>query len=740
MKKGGRDLLWGPVGVMGAMVLLGVGARAHAQVATSGEAPPPPEAAPNGSVLGEIVVTAQRRAERLQDVPIAITAITASNLSAAGIATTGDLNLVVPGLNYTSVAGYVLPRIRGVGSTTSVGGNENEVATYIDGVYVASSTSSMLSFNNVEEVSVLKGPQGTLFGRNATGGVIQVTTRDPKQTFGGQASVTAANLETFGGDFYVTGGLTSALSADLALHFNSQSEGFGRNLYNGRQINNVPVDLGLRSKFKLELDDKTTIRVALDYEQLKANIPAYRPVFGSLSSTGAEYTGGTFDINSNTQPVSENKQNGESITLNRDLGGASLVSITAHRESKYDFTVDSDKTPSFLAATGVIEKDHQFSEEMHLLSAPHAPLQWLLGIYYFHAGTSFTTAAANPATTAVLYTDQVADSVAGFAQATYRITPKLGLTAGFRYTYEERNFTGSGEITHSTPTSGAAPLSSGGPIAPIAPVAGETVIEKPTWRLNLDYHFDKNILGYISYNRGFKSGGFNPTRVALPLDPYQGEQLDAYEIGLKSDLLNGRLRVNAAGYYYQYDNIQVTSYNNGVATIYNATSADIYGLDADIAAVPIEHLTLTGGLSLIHDRFGPFANAVVTTPLPQGGLLLAPGNATGNRLPLTPDWTLSAGADYVATLERGRLDLSLNYLHNSGWYGEVDNRLHQKPYDLVNASATWWLDDASRYSVQLWAKNLADTVYAVTLVSSAQASAIALAPGRTFGITLGAKF
>ena len=184
--KRNRVTPWRYFGIGSTLALLSPAGHSQTQAETTSPSESNPaqvrpdfSSAAGTTALEEIVVTAQRRTENLQDVPIAVTALTATSLTASRVSNTEDLNLVVPGLNYTTVAGYVLPRIRGVGSTTSTGGNENEVATYVDGVYIASSTSSLLSFNNIQEVSVLKGPQGTLFGRNATGGVIQITTRDP---------------------------------------------------------------------------------------------------------------------------------------------------------------------------------------------------------------------------------------------------------------------------------------------------------------------------------------------------------------------------------------------------------------------------------------------------------------------------------------------------------------------------------------------------------------------------------
>ena len=392
------------------------------------------------------------------------------------------------------------------------------------------------------------------------------------------------------------------MAADLAVHYEDQSDGFGRNLHNGREVNNIPVDLDIRSKWKFDLSDRTVVRLIVDYGHLDIGMAAYRPTYGSIPINGVPYTGAPFNINSDVQPLSDNKQGGASVTVDQDFGWSKLVSISAYRDTTNHFQVDNDKTPVFLNGTYVDTNQNQVSQEVHLLSEPGGPFQWLVGAYYFKADTHFVSEVTSSHALVHVPTYQTADSDAAFAQGTYKVAPKLDLTIGVRYTYEKRDFDGSQAVDSPA----------GATLAALPQVTGKLIFEKPTFRGALDYHITDEILGYVSYNRGFKSGGFNPTTVALPLDSYTGESLDAYELGLKADLLDHRLRVNTAAYYYNYSNIQVTAYTSGVSTIQNAASAKIYGLDMDVAAVPVRNLTVTAGLSLIHDRFGNFPNAVAT--------------------------------------------------------------------------------------------------------------------------------
>jgi iron complex outermembrane recepter protein len=241
--------------------------------------------AASAPALQEIVVTAQKRSENLQDVPIALSALSAESLANKGIVGTADLAAVIPGFSYSTNGTSASPRIRGVGTAVAGEGNENSVSTYVDGVYYASAVGSILSFNNIDQVAVLKGPQGTLFGRNATGGLIQITTRDPGQETVAEGDVTYGNLNTVGTNVYVGGGVTSAIAADVAVHYKDQQEGFGVNLFNGEQVNREG-DLDIRSKWKAQLDDATGAMVILDFEHSMAVNPAYRPLTGELPLAG----------------------------------------------------------------------------------------------------------------------------------------------------------------------------------------------------------------------------------------------------------------------------------------------------------------------------------------------------------------------------------------------------------------------------------------------------------------------
>lgn len=265
-----------------------------------------------------------------------------------------------------------------------------------------------------------------------------------------------------------------------------------------------------------------------------------------------------------------------------------------------------------------------------------------------------------------------------------------------------------------------------------------------TWRLALDHHFSRNILGYASYSRGFKSAGFNVGRAAPPPETFRSEVLDAYEVGLKTSLAGGKIRFNAAGFYYDYQNIQINVFTDQPEpSISSGGPAEVYGVDADLTMVAGHGLTFTGGLSLNHSRFRDFPDAPISSYNPDSPLPVESGigSATGNRLPLAPAWTVNGSVDYEVDFSRGGgLKLDLTYYHNDGFYGEADNRVRQKPYDLVNASATWFLTDDHRYSLRLWGRNLTNVAYATNIASFPTTYFKVVSDGRSYGLTAKVDF
>lgn len=715
-----------PVGACLATIALCLATTAQGQSVTVSEA----ENASDAGVA-DIVVTAQRRSERMQRVPVAVSAFSAETLAVKGIKSITDLTAVTPGLVVPTAGIGGSPRIRGVGTQISQGGNENSVAIYVDGVYYSSPGSDVMAFNNIAQVAVLKGPQGTLFGRNATGGLLQITTRDPGQSFEGNAQAGYGNLNTITGSAYLSGPLSNSLSADIAVDFKDRQDGFGKNLFNGQDVGTSKT-ISVRSKWKATLGEATTATLILDYSHLKGAFPAYRPVPGELPLTGVPFAGKKFDVNSDVQPMADNEDYGVSLTLNHEFSGAKLVSISAYRHGDWKFAFDSESLPlPILSANGAVP-NKAFSQELQLISSGNGPLSWALGLYYFNRKSGFIPAHLVAPALGFLQdfsTYQDTESFAGYGQATYRVSDATALTLGVRLTSETKSYFAKGVFHNLVPALDF----------PLGPTADSKKVTKLTWRAALDHHFTENVMVYASYNRGFKSGGYDPTSVAVA-SYIRPEVLDAFEVGLKSDLLDRHLRINAAGYYYSFKDIQLNTYLNGLPAVYNGKSAKISGFDLDVTAIPVSGLTLTAGLGYVHDRFDDFSIARTGLVSTGGITQLANISAKGKRLPNTPDWTVNLGAEYTVPLGGADLTLAADYFHSTKWFSDPENRLAQPAYSLVNASATLSFAQ-DRYSVRGWVRNLGNVAYANQLFPQVPvADVVAYAEGRTFGVTLGAKF
>lgn len=715
--------------------------------------------------LEEVLVTAQRREENLQDVPIAVTAVSADTLAKAGVADTFDLKAVAPSLNFsTSVGGFGLPRIRGIGSTGTGPGIENPVAVYVDGVYIASSTGALTSLSDIEQVAVLKGPQGTLFGRNATGGLIQITTKKPSHDFTGDVQATAGNYGTYGGSGYLTGGLSESLAASAAFKYEDRSEGYGINTQTGNEIMTQESYSG-RAKLLWELSDDTSATLSGDVSQVDAVTPAFRPLTRNVRGNFA--AGGERDIDSDFDPLLESEQYGASLEIRHDFGGMELMSLSAYRQMELHVRFDPDGTtedewaavpgrnaPPLGFSHGFVidntQNDTQFSQEIQLLSTGESAFKWVVGAFYMSGEGEYDPArtinAFQTAGTATIpagrYTDLVAqqtlDSYAAFAQGTFALGAATNLTAGIRYTHDEREASGI-RLTYEA---------TGQPVATQTAPQGivenyEDTFPRATWRLALDHRFSPDVMGYVSYNRGFRSAAFVTQNIGLTTAAQnkvlKPEIVDAYEVGLKNDLADGRVRLNAAAYYYDQENVQVMQIQNGIQTVYNADGAEIYGADADVIALVTDRFTVTGGVNYTHARYTDFTNASITVPQASGGNLLTTGDASGNRLQNVPDWTASLGLSYGIPTAIGDVTVFANYYRNDGWPADPDNRVNQEAYSLLDASVGWRSSN-EKLSVSLWGKNLTDEFYFQQLGASNFSDNGVQAAPRTYGATFGVHF
>ena len=721
------------------MAAIGPEGAANTDAGSAGTSPQTPTTGtPSGASaeltqegLGDIVVTAQRRSESLQRVPIAITAASGETLVNTGISDTAALNTLAPGLNVRSTTGAYQPSIRGIGTSASV--VENPVALYVDGVYLPQQREGVRELNDVEQIAVLKGPQGTLFGRNATGGVIQITTRAPSHSFGGELNLRRENYNMTHADVYVTGGLTDTLAFSASGEISHQGTGWGRNRSTGNDTYYLDHRYSGRAKLLFQPDAATNITLIGDYtdwQQFTTDVQPYPGtsfVYGGIGPLRSVY-----DTYGQSDGQVGFKGGGVSLNADHEFDFAKLVSITAYRDGNGFFDFDfSGATPTRQRTFSYHQPSRSFTQEIQLLSSGSGPFKWVVGGYMFHylnATNGLSRLRVAPISGPGMFFSsgkEISDSLAPFAQADWEFLPATKLTFGVRYTHEKRTISGQTNTGSFTP----------GPAVPKSSVT----IDKTTFRVALTHDFRPGLLGYLSFNSGIKSGGFN---VIAPRSPaYLPETIKAYEGGFKSEFFGRKLRFNVGGFYYDYSNIQVNRLTPAGQIVVNGAQAELYGLDVDVDALIARGLRLSGGFEMLHAKFTDYPNGVASTPIATGGALIQTADLSGRRLPLSQKFAGTAGIDYDSDLAiGGKIHLNATANYNGQYYFEPDNFLQQKSYTLVNASIKYTLPN-NRYSLSVWGKNLLDKRVLSQAASLAQGyiAVYGNAP-LTYGVTAQLKF
>ncbi len=543
------------------------------------------------------------------------------------------------------------------------------------------------------------------------------------------------------GGAFVSGGLARDLAASLSIDVAHQGEGYGKNLTTGNGTDQLLHSLAVRGKLVWDVDAATDLTLIADYMDRRERAYSFIAYPGTQFIVPVAGVPDKLDTRSAVDPYTAFHGGGVSVTVDHDLGFAKLVSITSYRQGSANYLFDDAPigalSPLYVHVDGGGQPNKDATQELQLVSRADQRFTWTAGVFFYYnrlANTpivrnfapSFFGGVAPPTANATSYTYGVEEtrSVAPFGQVGIELFKETKLTLGGRFTYEKRElptayvvgtrFTG---VTTTT-TFAYAPLT----------------ISKPTWRIALDHQFGPNVLGYASYNRGVKSGGFNILNPVNP--PYQPEQLDAYETGVKTELFGRRLRLNVGGFYYNYANLQVTQFVGVAQSIVNGAKAQLYGVDVDFNARITPELSLSGGLEALHSEFTQYSNAVGSALRPAGGATVFPVNATGNRLPQAENFVGTLSGDYETPVSFGTLHYNATVSYNGDYYFEADNFLRQPAYVLVNTSLSWTAP-SRRYTVMLWAKNLANE----RVISNATSQAIGYPtsylaqPPRSVGIT-----
>ena len=691
--------------------------------------------------IGEIIVTAQKRGENVQKVPIAITALSGDTLAQDGVVTTLDLTQAVPGLQINNLFQSSNPTIflRGVGVNDFNPASSGAVGVTVDDVFLNSGVGQLFAVFDIDRVEVLKGPQGTLYGRNTTGGVINYATKRPSFSPDFSASVTAGRFNQLFFDAAGGGALIEDKLAARASLTIKRRDGWAVNLQDGRDINDLETYAGrlqflLTPSSDIEIHNKieggVTKSSALGHQSLGIfNAAENRPCTGAEivarticvnPITGYQANANIDEFNTNVLNNSEKLTNfADRLLVSIDTGNINITSVTAFVYNKRELNQDVDYSPFAIAELPLwTEKSEQVSQELRISSNGSGPLKWIVGAYYLQERLSslvnFTLLREfNPDPTQPFFDPassimtverdftQRTTSKAVFAQLDYELTDRLTATAGIRYTDDRKKLS---FITYAGPvnpdSNSQARLqdrllgfidSNPGNGAIDLPSRTVTTLKKPTWRLALAYQAAPTVNAYASYSRGVRSGGYNTGALfsGVEFNEVNSEAIDAFEVGLKSDLLDRRLRLNLAAFYYDYRNLQVFSLEpdpNGAAPIQRLQNADaeIYGAEVDIQARPMSGLDIQLGAAYVHATYSDFVDPIRGdfrgNNLDKAPRLQMTGRATYS-YDIGDDWTGRIGADFsyqskvffsavnaepMASGRHGEINLNAGFAHRDG--------------------------------------------------------------------------
>jgi iron complex outermembrane receptor protein len=669
--------------------------------------------------VSEVIVTATHSQTRLQDTPLAISAYTATQLERSGVRDLRDIAAFTPGLTIGTGEGQgaVPISIRGVGQNDLGVGADAPIAIYMDGVYLARPYMALFDLVDAERVEVLRGPQGTLYGRNATGGAINVITRRPGDDVVGEAAASYGNFRAWRGQALAMAPLSDTVSGKLAVSASGRS-GYTRRAQTGEDLDPEKT-LDVRGTLRWRPSDTLDV-------QLNADVGYHDMPVVVHDSAAAHFDPDHIALDAT--PREDRDYWGLSLQVTQRFAGAELTSISGFRKARLANLIDTDASALKLIHFGQYDDTAQFSQELRLGSTGQRPLQWITGLYYFEEDADtfspiyldFTGILGLPSPTIQnINASNRTTAYAAFGQASYRLGDAVTVSAGLRWSAETKTFSFLQNFTIDLP-----------PVFQSFPRS----TQKTSWsnlspRLGVEYRPTGALLIYSSYSEGFKSGG--STSVSLITQPmpnvFGPEKLRAYEAGIKSDWLGGRLRANATAFHYDYRNLQVrTADAYGFLVVRNAANATIDGVELELTARPAPRLELTVAASFLDARYDRFID-----PISQADF-------SGSRLNRAPRAQISLGAQRTFALSRGgELLLRGEYAHASRVYhqpGELA-AFSRAPSGLFNARLALRGADR-RWAVALFGKNLTDERrigHAFVVLGGPRAT---ITPPRTFGLEL----
>ena len=768
-----------------------------------------PALAQESATVSELVVTAQKREQNLQDVPVVVTTLPQRQLQDAGVRDIKDLQVLAPGLSVTSSTSeaQTSARIRGVGTIGDNPGLESSVGTVIDGVYRSRSSVAFGDLGELERVEILKGPQGTLFGKNTSAGVINVITKAPSFEFGADAELTFGNYGARGLSASVTGPIAGDVMAGRLYVAKRERDGFADVLVGaGPRTRTDDTDQNyytVRGQLLIAPTDALVVKVLADLSERDEHCcvnfvtvagPTAPLVDALAADNGVIRPPNPYArvANANRDMGSKISDRGVSAQLDWEINeNVALTSITAYREWRAENGSDIDFSSAdiwYRSADGSsFSQIKSLSQELRLAGATDK-INWLVGFFYSdeallaRAATTFGSAyepyfslllsqGTNPALVSALTGlpagtnfpagqgprdsyDHSSKGWALFTNNSWKVTDAFELTLGLRYSDDEK--TVESHYTNSVPAAACAaaiarpipPAARAALCAPHSDPAFNNVIthqkqDEGRWSGTLKgaYRFNESVMAYASYAEGFKSGGFNLDRSRLAIgliDPntsFPAETVTSYELGVKTNTLGYGLVANATIFHQTFEDFQLNTYTGISWLVASIPEVVSRGVDFDLMwRTPVEGLSFSGGVTYAETQFGDFTPPAGISP-----------RLPNTRLSYAPLWSSAGTVNYekpISDTLEFRASISAKYTSEYNTGSNLDPLKSQKPMTLVNARLVLGSID-ERWSAELWSQNLTDEDYHQVVVDQPLQTgtfATFLAPPRTYGLTLRAKF
>lgn len=718
--------------------------------------------------IGEIVVTALRRTERIEDVPASVSVVTGQELQNAGVVNFQDLGQVTAGAQVNFSGAFTQPAIRGVTTLTNGNNVENNVAVYVDGFYEPSPLILNADLPNLATIEVLKGPQGTLYGRNATGGAILINTLAPSDTLTGRAEITYARFEDKRASAYVTGPFSDSVRASLAAYYRhtdsyvklASSTVIGETVGPATPITQASV------RAKLEIDLSSALQATLGYNLVHIDDPRtiiFTPmahVSPAVAPPPLRATEpGTASFNYETSAPVTNQQG--TLKLALDTGIGTLTSYTGYTFSKQRLAFDFDGTFRDLTYIRINFGQDTFQQSVdYAINAIDKVDLVVGGMYYkdvIETDPFNRTYLANQLLVQNGYGKQRSESWAVYADASIQLTDRLNISLGGRYSDDRK------DIVNKTFTASMVQLTS---------AALDDGWNKFTPRAAIRYEIAPRTNVYASWSKGYRSGAFNfnPPAVASEWRAVSPETITAYEIGFKT--AQDIFHFDVAGFYYDYGNLHVATLlrspqcgavpvppapdtcNQFLNVYLNAPKAEVYGIDAQATASPLENLNLRAGFAWLKATYKKFPNAVGTglNAATDVNINNQPQDWSGHQMARAPEFSGNVGVDYQIPIGDGGFTFAANasftssyVVNNPSLFGPLAGslagrqRYRQDGYALINASVTW-TEPSGHLHVTLFGRNLTDHTYSIAKTGASNGDYGTLAEPITYGIKLGFEY